>query len=412
MSKNQVISIIGNGCAAMECIKSLRENRYSGEVHLFSDSRWPFYNPMLTTYYASGKIDFEALFPCGCNFNFYRDYGVQLHLGSPVVKVDAIEQTIENKSGFKITYDQCLVASGASSFLPAIAGINKKNVYTMRTIEDSMAVKRALQHHPRKVLIIGASMIGVKVVEMFYKAEVTVCLADLAPHIFPLVAHPDCAGIIEERLTQKGIQLRFGAGIERIEETSTGLNAYFTGDSKPETADLIIMCTGMQSNIAFLDKGQVKTEQGVIVDNRMRTNVANLYAAGDVAQGPNLLTGETQVIGLFSNARYQGKVAGKNMAGAADEFSGNIPHNITCFLDTVFVGIGDIRNGTREEKQYDGRTYRHLVWDNSRLAGVNLLNDFTEAGVYKHALIKGLLSGQTIADLGCLQQLCSSDWRI
>jgi len=405
MPGNKVIAIIGNGCAAMECIKSLRENNDPGEIHLFSDNRWPSYNPMLTTYYAAGRIDFETFFPYGYNFDFYKDHGVHLHLDAPVVRVDAVEQTIENRSKFKITYDQCLVATGARPFLPSIEGITSRSIYVMRTIEDSIAVKKALQGCPRKALIIGASVTGVKIVEMFHGSGVSVCLADMAPHILPLAAHPDCAGIIEDRLVRRGIRLRLGTGIERIEETSAGLNAYFTGESKPEGTDLIVMCTGMESNIAFLDKKQVKMDRGILVDKRMQTNVSNLYAAGDVAQGLNLLTGENQIIGLWANARYQGRAAGKNMAGIEDEFIGNIPHNMTHFMDMVFVGIGDIRKGTREEKQYDGMTYRHFVWDRNRLVGINLLDDFTEAGIYEHALLRGLRHDQKTSDRDALSNL-------
>src|SRR4030043_2053227 len=105
---------------------------------------------------------------------------------------------------------------------------------------------------PKKALGICASMVGIKVMELFYKAGVEVCLADLAQHIFPLSAHPECARIVEERLEQKGIKLRFGAGIEKVEETNQGVRAYFNGSTEREEADLLVVCIGVKPNTGFI----------------------------------------------------------------------------------------------------------------------------------------------------------------
>jgi 3-phenylpropionate/trans-cinnamate dioxygenase ferredoxin reductase subunit len=115
-----------------------------------------------------------------------------------------------------------------------------------------------------------------------------------------------------------------------------------------------------------------------------------LYAAGDVAQGKNLLSGESQIIGSWNNARYQGRTAGRNMAGGNEFFPGNIPHNITNFMGMDFVGIGNVNDQDRMEKKYDGKRYIQLFWKGGLLTGANLLESYTESGVIKTALIKGL----------------------
>jgi 3-phenylpropionate/trans-cinnamate dioxygenase ferredoxin reductase subunit len=115
-----------------------------------------------------------------------------------------------------------------------------------------------------------------------------------------------------------------------------------------------------------------------------------LYAAGDVAQGKNLLSGESEMIGLWSNARYQGRTAGRNMAGKNEFFPGNIPYNITHFMGMDFVGIGNVNDHDRMDKKYDGKTYIQLFWKDGLLAGANFLDSYTESGVIKNMLIKGL----------------------
>ena len=397
MEKSMVI--VGNGCAGAECIKALRQSGYRGEIHLLTDSRWPISNPMLTTYYVAGKIGFEGLFPYGAGQEFYLKHGVDVYPESVVVALDAKQKVAHAKSGLEIRYDQCLVATGATPVLPLIEGIGSDRVYTLRTVEDAIRLKEAMTQAPKKVLVIGASMVGIKVMELFYKAGVEVCLADLAEHIFPLSAHPECARIVEERLEQRGIHLRFGAGIEKVEETSRGVRAYFKGGTESEEADLLVMCIGVKANTGFIDRKQVAIDRGILVDEHMRTSIPGLYAAGDVAQGKNLLSGESEMIGLWSNARSQGRTAGRNMAGENESFRGNIPHNITHFMGMDFVGIGTVNDHDRMEKKYDGKTYLLLFWKDGLLAGANFLDNYTGSGVVKNALMKGLRhDGASLSD--------------
>ena len=382
--------IVGNGCAGAECIQALRESGYNDKIHLLTDSRWPVSNPMLTTYFVAGKIGFDGLFPYGAGQEFYRKYGVDVYPESPVVALDAQQKVLYAKSGLELKYDKCLIATGATPVLPPVEGIGSNRIYTVRTVEDAIRLKEALTKTPKKALVIGASMVGIKVVELFYKAGVEVCLADLAQHIFPLAAHPECACRIEDRLEQKGIKLRFGAGIDKVEETTYGVRAYFEGSPEGEDADLLVMCIGVKANTGFIDRRQVAVDKGILVDGHMRTHMPGLYAAGDVAQGKNLRSGASQIIGLWNNARYQGRTAGRNMAGGDEIFPGNISHNITHFMGMDFVGMGDVDGYDKMEKTFDGKSFIQLFWKGGLLAGANFLDSFTESGAIKNALIKGL----------------------
>jgi NADPH-dependent 2,4-dienoyl-CoA reductase/sulfur reductase-like enzyme len=391
--------IVGNGGAGAECIKALRESGYKEKIHLLTDSRWPIANPMLTTYYVADKIGFEGLFPYGASQEFYVKYGVDAHAESPVIALDAEQKVVYAKSGLELEYDKCLIATGATPVLPPVEGIGSDRIYTMRTVGDAIRLKEAMTQAPKKTLVIGASMVGIKVMELFYKVGVEVCLADLASHIFPLSAHPECAQVIEERLGQKGIKLRFGAGIEKVEETNRGVRAYFNGSTGSEEADLLVMCIGVKANTSFIDRKRVAVERGILVDGTMKTSMPGLYAAGDVAQGKNLLSGGSEMIGLWNNARYQGRTAGRNMAGKNEFFRGNIPHNITHFMGMDFVGIGNVNDHDRMEKKYDGGRYIQLFWKDGLLTGANFLDSYTESGVIKHALIKGLgHNGSALSD--------------
>lgn len=396
MINGDKIAIIGNGCAAAECLKAVRKNGYTGEIHIFAEGKPPVYNPMLTTYYVAGKISYDNLFPYGNNNKIYEDYQAKVHSGSPVEVLNAKEKTVKNRNGFELKFDQCLIASGATPFLPPISGINSDRVYTMRTVDDAVRLKRALDRKPKKALVIGASMVGIKLVEIFYNAGIKVCLADIADRIFPLAAHPECSQIIQDRLENMGIKLRFSSGIKKVEETPGGIKAYFENSQETEEAEILVMCIGVRANIGFVDRDQIEVQQGILINEKMETNVPGIYAAGDVAQGKNLLSGRHEIIGLWANARYQGRTAGRNMAGASESYPGNIPHNITHFMGMDFVGIGDVCEYTHMEKKFDGKRFIQLFWKDELLSGANFIDINTECGVIKSEIVKRLMQNGVV----------------
>ena len=393
-SEQNAVVIVGNGCAGAECLKALRESGYQGSVHVFTDSQWPIYNPTLTTYYLAGKIGFDGLFPYGSDGSFHRLYGAELHPSSPIIALDTQAKLVANQAGLAVKYDRCLIATGASPFIPPIEGGGLRRVYTMRTVEDAIRLREALAAKPRRAIVVGASLVGLKMVELFQMIGMEVCLADLAEHVFPLAAHAECAAVIEGRLAQKGIKFRLRAAIAKVEETRYGVRAHFQGSSDVEEADLLIMCIGVRANTSFVDRKYVECRQGILVDEHMQTSVAQVYAAGDVAQGRNLLSGEQQIIGLWANARYQGRTAGRNMAGLAEEFAGNIPHCISHFMNMDFVGIGSVQDYDRAETWSDGLKFVQIFWKDGLLVGANFLDACTETGVIKNVLTKRLVQGQ------------------
>jgi NAD(P)H-nitrite reductase large subunit len=396
MDKNKV-AVIGYGCAAAECIKALRENSYSGEIHVFTDSRWPVYNPMLTTYYIAGKINFNQLFPYGEGEKFCRDYNVSLHPGSPVINLDAEKRIVTNKAGLEYNYRQCLISSGSSPILPPIDGINYDKVYVLRTPDDAARLKQALGKKPEKALVVGASLVGIKIMELLHNAGIEVCLVDSADRIFPSVAHSECSQIITDRLIKSGIIINTGVELTRIEDCPEGIRAYFN-NNETRDADLLIICTGVRPNTQFINPEQVEVNQGIPVNEHMMTNIPGLYAAGDVAEGKNLQTQTSQVISLWVNARYQGRTAGSNMAGTTATLPGNIHHNITHFMGMDFISVGDICDYDKMDKLSDGNKYMQLFWKNELLTGANFIDFHSESGIIKNAIIKGLISNRPVSN--------------
>lgn len=388
------IVIIGNGCASAECVIALRENGYKGKLSLLSENHWPVFNPMLITYYLDDKINFDGLFPFGRGDEFYKRYVVDVYFESPAMAIDPQDKIVYTHSGKKLKYDRCLIATGARPIIPPIKGIESDRVFRVRTVEDAIRMKIFLNNNPKRALVLGASLIGIKIAEVLYNRGIDLYLVDIAKHIFPLNAHPECAKIIEDRLKQKGIKLKFGTEIEKLKEIKSGLRVYFRDKSMVET-DMVVICIGVKPNTEFIHD-KVAIDRGIIIDEYTRTNIRDLYAAGDVAQGKTLPGGISQIIGLLSIARYQGRTAAKNMLGKIEPLPGVLPNNIAHFMGMDFVSIGDIRTYDRTEIRSDGGRFIQFFWKDRYLTGVNILDSYEESGIIKNTMIKSLFQKEDV----------------
>ena len=392
--------VIGGGCASLESVKAARESGFGGEIAVMSDNNLPPYNPMLITYYASGKIGYDALFPY-VEDGMYDKYDVTCHDGSPVVRLDTEKSIVQNSKGVELEYTACVVASGASPAIPGAFSKIKDKVYTLRSVADAVKFKELLESDKKRAMVVGASMIGIKAVEALADAGFSVTLTDFADRIFPLASHKNCSEMIEGILREKNVNMLFGKTAEKIEEDAAGLSVFFSEEEKPTVVDHIIVCAGVRPNMSFVDPGRVKTDKGILVNEHMETSAYGVYAAGDVCQGLDISSGDMQVLGLLSDARLQGRTAGENIAGKRSRYSGSLPHNITHFFNNDFVAIGNVNDGDRayEDACEASKRFIRLAFKDNKLTGVNLLNVPEISGILKYSLTKGITAEYALDEL-------------
>jgi NADPH-dependent 2,4-dienoyl-CoA reductase/sulfur reductase-like enzyme len=434
------LAIVGNGAAAAEAVLALRAHGYSGDIDLFADNVHAPYNPMLGTYLVSGAIPLERAFPFGDGRGFYGANRVTTHLEQAVVRLDALERTLTTADGLVYRYDRCLMASGARPSVPPIPGLREalaeplagagamraevataeapgsqtaaagdpgRRVFTLQSLDDALGLKKAVDslrsggakwgREPRgtgspggeapRAAVLGASFAGVKTAAVLHEMGCKVCLVEKESSILPLSAHPECARLMGAHLLDQGYELRLGATVTGVGTDRSGARLDF-GALPEEHVDLLVVCTGSRPALGFLTPGQVDVGVGILVDEQLRSNICTLYAAGDVAQGKNLLSGRHEMIGLWANARYQGRAAGRSLAGAPSEYRGSVPHNITRVGRMLFASIGCLKEYDRIETGGTGDTFQVRVWRDDRLTGVNLLNCCLDAGAMKQALLR------------------------
>ena len=213
-------AIVGFGCAGYHCARSLRENGFNGEIHVYTDTGRAPENPMLTTYVTAGRLPEEAGCPFGSLENITRNLGLTVHPGR-VSLVSPADMEVRSQSGRAAVYDKLLVSTGARAFVPPMDGQDSPSAYTMRTMDDARRLRARLERGDVKsAVVVGASLVGIKVVELLRQRGVDCTLSDMAPHIFPLAAFDTVAAEIERRLERAGVALAFGRGISGLRDLS------------------------------------------------------------------------------------------------------------------------------------------------------------------------------------------------
>jgi NADPH-dependent 2,4-dienoyl-CoA reductase/sulfur reductase-like enzyme len=384
--------ILGNGGAALSAVRGARVSGYRGEICLVSDVDAPAFNPMLSPYYLKGLIAWGKCFPFGDSF--YRDHDVTCVLGSPVESLDAVNRQIGLANGKRLSYDRCVVATGARPTIPPVPGLQgSPRTHVMRTAASIKALEAAAGV-ARKAVVLGASFVGLKAAEILVKRHLDVVVMDVADQVLPQGGHPYIAAMIRTLFERHGVKMRLGCTIEGIEGSKQGLCCYLPGNITEET-DLVVVCTGVRPNTDFLNPEQVTMEHAIVTDERMGTSAANLYAAGDVCRGVNLLSGTQQWLGTWYNACRQGKVAGCNMAGKEVAYYGAIPENVSPFFQWTYAQVGDVGSaagGSGRSVAFgeDGKEeYGLLVLKDGVLVGANLVNCTWLSGLLRQAVLMG-----------------------
>ncbi len=402
-------AIIGFGGAGYSAAKEIRKLDKSAEIHIYSDTDIGPYNPMLTTYYVKEAIPYEGMFPFGSLEKIEKELELQVHREFPVVGIDAEEKKLIFRDTSSDVFDEILISTGASAIMPPVPGINLPGVFKMRTAQDAVDFKHVLDEEKAKsCLVIGASWVGIKVVEDVVLRNLACTLVDGAPWMFYTAAFEGTSKRAQKDLEAKGVTVSCGQMLTAIEQNEDGSLTAVMKSGDRFTADLIAMCVGVRTNTAFVKDSGIEMNRGILVNSRMQTNCAGIYAAGDCCEAVDTQSGKPRNIGVWLNAVQQGRVAGANMAGRDVEFDANVLLNLAHYLDYDFISIGDISGCSPEDPVYeyeDERYYIKVVTKQGRIQCLNVINSADSNGLLKNIFIKALKNPEAELDTLSICQL-------
>ncbi len=400
------MAVIGFGAAGYHGAKAIRLVSPEAEIHVYSNEDPALYNPMLTTYYVKGAIPYEAMFPYGSAEEAAEQLNLRYHGNCAVTGLLPETKTLQLADGREESFDRILIATGASAIMPPIPGLELPGVVKMRTARDALGLKALLDGGTvHSGVVIGASWVGIKVVEDLVGHGAACTLVDGADRMFSTAVFPDTAQRIQRDLEAKGVTVRCNQMLSHIERQADGRLTAVMKSGECFSADMVAVCIGVRMNVGFLKDSGIALTRGVQVDSRMRTSCEGIYAAGDCCEAPDMQSGANRNIGIWTNAVRQGAVAGTNMAGGAAEFGGNFLVNLGHYLDYDFISIGDSSSCTQADRHCRWETGRYFIEacrDSERIKCINLIGGAGCGGVIKNAFLKALatpgaaLSTQTV----------------
>ena len=381
--------IVGNGVSAIGAIEGIRLHDKTGKILVVSDEEVPTYGRPLISYYLSDKIKFETL-PFRPE-EFYTNNGVEMRLGSRVLSIDTDKKELVLDCGDTIQYGKLLLATGGTPTKPPLPGIEGPGVHNFTTVAHAEAL-RELVDKVKKVVVIGAGLIALKAAEGFAEKGVEVTIV-VRSRIMRTYFDETAGELIVEHLEKNGIKFLQGCGTKEIVRLGDGTIKGVETDEGLVEADVVIVAAGVRPNMGLAAQAGINTKQGIRVNDYMATSDPEVFAAGDVAEAKDLLTGEYTVRPIWPNAYSQGNYAGMNMAGADKPYTGCMSMNsITYYgLPTISVGETNEEDGCDVHVHLDreNSVYRKLIFKDDVLAGCILIGEIDAAGFYTSFIKNG-----------------------
>jgi len=330
------IVIIGANASGVEAASAVRKKDRTAEIMLITQEKYAGYSRCGLPFVLGGQIpNFKDLivYPPA----YFQMLKLNLKSETKVTAINTKDKTVStaDKAGAAETlqYDSLVIATGADSFMPPIKGREKQGILSLRTLEDGEKIDQAVKDGAKSAVIMGAGLIGLETGVALMERGLKVTVVEMLPQILPQMLDADMAKMVQEHLQEKGMCILTGKAVEEFlgDEKVTAIMA---GGEKIE-ADLFISAFGVRANTKLaVDAGIPLGETRAIKTNaRMETDVKDVYAIGDCAESPNIITHKPVCAQLGTIAVRQGKVAGINAAGDYAQFTGILASAVTRLFD-------------------------------------------------------------------------------
>ncbi|MEJ2344596.1 MAG: FAD-dependent oxidoreductase [Gammaproteobacteria bacterium] len=387
--------IIGTGPAGVVAAEHLRKLDPDSEITMIGDEPEPPYSRMAIPYFLSKHIDERGTHLRRGDGHFERQRIDVVQ--DRVTAVNPNDNTLALQQGGSRNYDSLLIATGSHPLSPPIPGMDSPGVHHCWTLEDARRIAELAQPGS-KVVLMGAGFIGCIILEALAARGTDLTVIEMQGHMVPRMLNATAGGMIKQWCEAKGVRVLTSTQVESIERGSgdTPLQVNLS-DGAPLPARLVISATGVGPNVGLLQNSGVKVDQGILVNEHLETNIAGIYAAGDVAQGLDFSTGGYSVHAIQPTAADHGQIAASNMAGRERKYRGSVIMNVlaTMGLISSSFGLWSGADGGDSVELCDPERFRYLnlQFADDRLVGANCL------GVTEHVgVLRGLI--QTRVPLG------------
>jgi len=384
--------IVGGGPAGVSAATAIRAKDAGGEIVIFDrDQDLPYYRTELDTYIGGSTSDAQMpLHP----ETYYQDQRIIVRLRTVVTKLQPTERWVELEGAERVPYDVLLLAPGSFPLTINWPGAQVSGVTTMRTWEDARGLIHRLTGTDRSVVVVGGGVLGLILAEGIRQRGRPVVLLEREPRLWAPVLDETASELIQQALAQAGIEVSLGEEVIEIHGANGGVAGVRTSKGRHIDTGLVVVAIGVQPDIGFLQGSGIRTDRGILIDHEFRTNVREVFAAGDAAQGYDPVSGLFRVATNWNNAIEQGKLAGAFMAGGGDEYRGVILSNSESFCGLRVTVLGLTQLSSPGTVVLSGRDqakgiYRKLVLRQDKLVGAILAGNTSGEGMMRRLIVEG-----------------------
>lgn len=376
LKKGMVINmryvIIGNSAAGIGAVEGIRQLDKQGEIIIISSEPHHTYSRPLISYLLLGKTDEQKM--KYRDDDFYTRNGCKVLAGKTVTEIKPAHKQVVIDDGSIIPYDKLLIGTGSSAFVPPFDGLDMvSEKFTFMTLEDARKLEAALSKD-KKVLIVGAGLIGLKCAEGISDKAGSITVIDLAPRVLSSILDESGARRVQDTLESKGMKFLLSTGVKRFDGNCAVLD-----NEETIEFDIVVLAVGVRPNTALL-AGIAEIDRGIVINGKSETTAKDIYAAGDCTQTRDVSSGQSRIMALLPNAYMQGECAGVNMAGGNMRFDKAIPMNAIGFFGLHIITAGNYSGDVYCE---DGEgSYKRLFYSDNRLNGYILIGKVEKAGIY------------------------------
>lgn len=361
--------IIGNGVAANSAAESIRKTDAQGKILMFTREKYHFYYIPALPEYLAGEKELNSI--TIHNDQWYRNNNIDLYLDTEVTGVDPSGKTITTRNDKKFTYDKLLIATGGYSFVPPINGTENEGVFSLRTLDDANSIREKAASSGELVLI-GGGLLGLEAGNGLRKSGLKVTVVEFFPRLLPRQMDVAGAAILQKQMEDMGFTFYLGAKTGSITREDGRLSVNLESGENIRT-DMVLISAGVRPETTLAKALGLEIDRGVKVDDLMRTGIEDIYAAGD------LIEHRGRFYGIWPASMEQGKIAGANMAGNEEQYSGTVPANTLKVVGIDLASAGDIDvDGKLESiitENQEKKIYRKLVIKDNIIEGTILLGD-------------------------------------
>jgi ferredoxin-nitrite reductase len=377
--------IVGGSIAGYTAAQALRSFDTAAQITLVTDEPYPFYNRLNLTRLLAGEVERKDLFDYQANW--CEENQVAVLTNTRAIGVDPIKKNILLAEGRELAYDSCILTHGSSANVPSFYRSGLAGLYLLRTLDDVEGIM-AQTRSGTKVAVIGGGVLGLEAAYGLVKRGADVKVFEYMPRLMPRQLDPSSAELFGEMVRAKGIEPFVGVGVKELAGRDR-VEGLVLADGRSFRADLVVVSTGIKPNIDWVKRSGIDCNLGITVDDRMKTSADDVFAAGDVAEWRG------QVVGLWTNAIEQAKVAAASAAGKIAFYRGFLPVTILKCLGIPLVSMGEIledTGGITSKTRHDlkGGVYRRVILRDGIPIGGILLGTTEGMGEMRKLIENGL----------------------